>query len=792
MTPEERKDPYGLPGDEIPGLPLIDPSAETEAIDGLMKTLSAGPDGTPAPEEAPGGAETGAEAPGAEPALPDPWAQADAAETGEKAPVTEPALPDPWAEAGAVETGEAAPGAEPAEAASPAETGAADAGETVPGAEPGTAVPAQEPAVPPQEPAAQKIVPSNSPEYRLMQDAHFREVAALEAEYEEQRHIPVDLGPEDGVDVYLARRVGAGHVLKRQPCQDFCLSRPLPRGAVMCLADGVSACPRSDHGARIACETAADLVLALAEKGLPEEEFLRTLCSLDFYAEIVRTWQTRIGEHWAANPVTEEELARTEAEKRSAFQREPRLIYGSTLLFGVLTPHWWAARNLGDGQVLLFNGEEFLRLRISDKETSATQGLMYGDCLEHVQTGVWPREAFQGMLLTSDGMGDMLLKRQSSAQCWLAWARQLTERCRRDGKPTLPFVYKGIFGDQERSVDLSRQMGASDDFSVALMLDRRERDDTLLREIHGFIRRQLGEGTDIFLCRLAGDMRIYRLAGEQGTWMLCVEPLDAPRLRQHPRIGHLGGKRVSRRLRAWRSERLGLYCSLYPMEPGFVTLEEAMQGSHFCSKPQSARTSRGVTVDPDISAPLALIWQRLESTREQLARLGLRLRADASLLLLVNPGTQEICIPSAALLPAEAEEAAEKTPWHLSPDLLSPALMGFLRWDDGACTPLFSPGLDDSGYPCYVHAWSEHKDLNPAFCQPVRSRSGLTLRNISQSAWELAEPDGGTAQVLPRKLMLLKEGRRITFARGDGTRGSCSLAGIRRPPDLEAETGSGN
>ena len=83
-------------------------------------------------------------------------------------------------------------------------------------------------------------------------------------------------------DLLLSRTIGASHVRRNIPCQDFGLTDEKEDYKVFALSDGHGDinCIRSDRGAKFICETVGD-ILPTFVNSVKEDNNLKSLYGLD-------------------------------------------------------------------------------------------------------------------------------------------------------------------------------------------------------------------------------------------------------------------------------------------------------------------------------------------------------------------------------------------------------------------------------------------------------------------------------------------------------------------------------
>ncbi len=260
------------------------------------------------------------------------------------------------------------------------------------------------------------------------------------------------------ISLFTARRKGLGHRAGKTPCQDYCLATSVNGCTVLADADGVGSCAYADIGSNLACCAVAEAVKAVTESCVAEEQLVARLLSVSFRERLVSGWvksvMKRIGD--VSGLPQEDQL------------REFRK-YGSTVMFAVITENWIVAGCLGDGQVLVFNEQYGVKLRVhGPKYSSNVRCLINERCArEDFVVAKYPRSCFTGVLLSSDGIYESFDK----GNLFFSYCIQAKERFlgRTPHEPYQAFCYKE---DGEPYKDFSR-MRTEDDCSIAMAVDER-------------------------------------------------------------------------------------------------------------------------------------------------------------------------------------------------------------------------------------------------------------------------------------------------------------------------------
>ncbi len=156
---------------------------------------------------------------------------------------------------------------------------------------------------------------------------------------------------------------GASHVRADLPNQDAITWRPPSRGGpplILVVSDGHGSAKsfRSDRGSRFAVTAAADLMQELVS-GQPDPQNLsvvKRVAEERLPRELVRRWQNAVDQDIAERPFTEPELDKLTQERgeKSAGEvaKNPRLVYGATVLGVLVAQDFLLFLQLGDGDML--------------------------------------------------------------------------------------------------------------------------------------------------------------------------------------------------------------------------------------------------------------------------------------------------------------------------------------------------------------------------------------------------------------------------------------------------------
>lgn len=183
----------------------------------------------------------------------------------------------------------------------------------------------------------------------------------------------------------LARATGTSHIRSNLPCQDRCVGVALPDGVMIAaLADGAGSAQFADEGAEIAIN-----------------EVVASLSAITFdpttdFAQVIKTAATGA-----------RDAVQRRADELNANPRE----FASTLLAIVSTPHGGGAAQIGDGVIVVNQGDAdwcWVFWPQRGEYANTTRFLTDPDALDWLQTDSFPEE-LSDLALTSDGLESLVI-----------------------------------------------------------------------------------------------------------------------------------------------------------------------------------------------------------------------------------------------------------------------------------------------------------------------------------------------------------------------------------------------
>lgn len=210
---------------------------------------------------------------------------------------------------------------------------------------------------------------------------------------------------------------GAGHTREAVVNQDAIASSTADGGAfaVVAVADGHGdiAHLRSADGARLAVQTAVDLMVAHRSRLCRAEPEELVVVLRAIFSEVVTTWRRLVLDDAVTRPVSTAEFTARGLTTESASEAVAKVteaepstrLYGSTLLVVAVWPSGGAAVRLGDGHVAVVSpaAADPIRAVFADDLGDATQSLCGDDPDAAVECEVLDLAGVAAIVLSTDG-----------------------------------------------------------------------------------------------------------------------------------------------------------------------------------------------------------------------------------------------------------------------------------------------------------------------------------------------------------------------------------------------------
>ncbi len=167
---------------------------------------------------------------------------------------------------------------------------------------------------------------------------------------------------------------GADHIARDQVCQDCAGVSANDRYAVAVVADGHGGQKyvRSETGSRFAVDAVMETVDAYMSDF---DGFSRAIRRDHHYIckkmqeYFLACWGQKVEDHCREHELTEEE--RSILKKANALDRDSYFMYGSTVLFAVMTREYYYGMLVGDGGYVVVDGNGDARVPIEDERSYA-------------------------------------------------------------------------------------------------------------------------------------------------------------------------------------------------------------------------------------------------------------------------------------------------------------------------------------------------------------------------------------------------------------------------------------
>ena len=271
---------------------------------------------------------------------------------------------------------------------------------------------------------------------------------------------------------FSVKACGVSHIEKGLPCQDACCAQlgSSNRVGISCAADGHGSGKhfRSDKGSVLAvqtaeralfdfCGTTASAKAAFYNREENNDKKNAAINSKlkELEGNIIYKWRKSVEEDLKQNPLTEAEI---EICKNENIPHEDPLIYGTTLLAGLVSESFWFVIKIGDGGCVIIDetGEAQTLTELEDERLAfgRTSSLCDNNAIGNF------REAYgltriKGLTVATDGMTDSF-----EPEKYLQFTKELYDKF-----TNMPaeIVEKELFGFLP---ELSER-GSRDDISIA-------------------------------------------------------------------------------------------------------------------------------------------------------------------------------------------------------------------------------------------------------------------------------------------------------------------------------------
>lgn len=490
------------------------------------------------------------------------------------------------------------------------------------------------------------------------------------------------------VKLFCARRCGRSHIKKNKPCQDYCMTAETERYIILTASDGVSSCDHSDLGSELACKSVISVVEEANRLYSSEKKFVNYLRSMKFRRKVVKHWVKEVT-NVIRNSVTEENMNLLQELQK----------YGATLMYVIITKHWYIAGNLGDGQILFFNNYDAVRVRDHlPKDSSKVRALVHEKCyLEDFQVAVYPRNCFDGVLLSTDGMYDVL----SPGINFHKYALQIKERFLEAGEPLQPFHYK------ERESELLDIWGkyTTDDCSIVLAIDEKKID---AKEIK--IHNEIEAHSDIsMLDRKEQNIAMYSILKEDEFRRIVVKQDE----KDLPEIPELKTVIVENPIEEWKNEEIHYF--LY-QENTHPTLELLYSSGRLREQRENKVNASKFSLE---------IYLKLIKAQEELEAYGLTFHEASKFLIRIDEKNRDLYVMREAICKESGSKKAGFWEYFAS-------MIGILCCGEEQ-RPLFHTGYVSGGKTLF-RIDNEKKEI---MCCVQTEKNTWKLKNVGEQEWLL-------------------------------------------------------
>lgn len=205
---------------------------------------------------------------------------------------------------------------------------------------------------------------------------------------------------------YAISEMGADHVRKEIPCQDYSLVKREKRWTLAVVSDGHGGKDyvRSDRGSRFACES----VLQVVSENPPTRRGFDEAYAATITEQIIECWRERLVQDLVQDALTEEELVKVKPQTKEQYERGEYLekAYGCTLAYVLVTDVGMLVAQLGDSECYVKSEEGAYAKPLPEDEDcqfNMTSSLCGYNALEKFRYEI-VKEIPKAIFLMSDGI----------------------------------------------------------------------------------------------------------------------------------------------------------------------------------------------------------------------------------------------------------------------------------------------------------------------------------------------------------------------------------------------------
>ena len=270
-------------------------------------------------------------------------------------------------------------------------------------------------------------------------------------------------------ELFCASVIGASHIRKNIPCEDFGIKYQEKGLSVFAIGDGHGDpnCFRSNIGSELACKTA---IIELIDFAKEHNNPSNTAFDSDIHSllsDIVRKWKSSVLVEAQNNPFTEDELSKA-STLAEAFRNNRHIesAYGTTLIACLATKEYMLLIQQGDGHCIAFAADGTVLQPIPWDERcigNATTSLCDNDATESFRYAVINLEEtpIVACIAGSDGVEDSF---PTSIEKTFAYYRDIISDICSNG--TLQTEYA-----LPEKMSILSQNGSADDITICGIVD---------------------------------------------------------------------------------------------------------------------------------------------------------------------------------------------------------------------------------------------------------------------------------------------------------------------------------
>lgn len=207
-----------------------------------------------------------------------------------------------------------------------------------------------------------------------------------------------DVKTDSKTKICAMKKIGIAHIRNELPCQDSFMLKQGKNYSIAVIADGHGSKKHdlSEFGSKIACESLIETVDNYLSKKQLNKLTVEELCSIKFKSSLVNQWKINVKKHFLS----------TYDEK---FDEENTYVrYGTTLLFTIDYGDEFIVGQLGDGGILLSDGNGYYKKHREDNKIgSGTASLCSPNSYMLLSIASYSKKNICNIMMMTDGMYDI-------------------------------------------------------------------------------------------------------------------------------------------------------------------------------------------------------------------------------------------------------------------------------------------------------------------------------------------------------------------------------------------------